>query len=427
MHPITLRGVPLLVLTCAIGSLLPATAQPAPAATEVGFHPIGDGTTLNTLVIQSAIDKIAKDGGGTLTIPKGVFLTGSLFLKPGVNLHLDKGAVLKGSTDRKDYPVMRTRVEGHFENWLPALINADQTDHLRITGSGTLDGNGAPFWNAFWDARKEDSKTTNLSVPRPRLALIQNSKDVEISGITFKDSGFWNLHLYRCEDVLVENVRFQIPEGVKCPSTDGTDIDSSRNVTIRNCTYRVDDDCIALKGSKGPLAMDDKDSPPVENIRVTGCTFERGHGVVTLGSEATLVRDVIVEDCKVVGPINLVRFKLRPDTPQRYEDIHYRNITLDSDGGVLVQARPWKQYFDLMGHQPPQSIVRNITLSNITGRHGSLGEIAGNPGQTTISDITFTDINLKLNDRKFTARDVKGLKMTDVTVNGESFTVKADE
>ncbi|HWW77510.1 MAG TPA: glycosyl hydrolase family 28 protein, partial [Pyrinomonadaceae bacterium] len=263
---------------------------------------VGDGRTLNTGRIQSAIDRLASEGGGTLVVPRGVFLTGAIFLKPGVNLHLDEGAVLKGSTDRKDYPKRETRVEGHFEEWLPALVNADRVDHLRITGTGTLDGSGAPFWEDFWARRKQNPKTTNLDVERPRLALIQNSEDVRVSGVTFKDSGFWNLHLYRCRNVVVENVRFRVPDGVRCPSTDGTDIDSCQNVTIRGCTYRVDDDCIALKGSKGPLAAGDKDSPPVEHIRVENCTFERGHGVVTLGSEATLVRDVEVKNIKVVGP-----------------------------------------------------------------------------------------------------------------------------
>src|ERR1044071_2040617 len=127
---------------------------------------VGDGKTLNTASIQSAVDQLASKGGGTLVIHKGVFLSGAIFLKPGVNLHLEEGAVLKGSTDRKDYPKMRTRIEGHFEEWLPALVNADRVDHLRITGSGTLDGNGAPFWEDFWARRKENPKTTNLDVER---------------------------------------------------------------------------------------------------------------------------------------------------------------------------------------------------------------------------------------------------------------------
>lgn len=390
------------------------------------FGAVGDGRTLNTGRIQSAIDQLASKGGGTLVIPRGVFMSGAVFLKPGVNLHLDEGAVLKGSTDRKDYPKMQTRIEGHFEEWLPALVNADRADHLRISGSGTLDGNGAPFWADFWARRKENPKTTNLDVERPRLALIQNSEDVRISGVTFKDSGFWNLHLYRCRNVVVENVRFEIPDGVRAPSTDGTDIDSCQNVTIRNCAYRVDDDCIALKGSKGPLAMGDRDSPPVEHIRVTGCTFERGHGVVTLGSEATVVRDVLVEKSRVVGPINLVRLKLRPDTPQRYEDIHYRDITLDSTGTIL-QVQPWRQFFDLKGEPPPKSVVRNVTLSNIKGTYGSFGTIQGNPGQTELIDFKFENVDVRLKNEELKAVDVKNLTFRNVNVNGKPFTSKPAE
>jgi polygalacturonase len=103
------------------------------------FGAVSDGKTLNTEPIQSAIDHLASKGGGTLAIPHGVFRSGALFLKPGVHLHLDDGAVLKGSTDTRDYPARVTRIEGHFEEWLPALINADHTDHLRIGGAGTLD------------------------------------------------------------------------------------------------------------------------------------------------------------------------------------------------------------------------------------------------------------------------------------------------
>jgi polygalacturonase len=396
-------------------------SKAARRASVADFGAVGDGRTLNTERIQSALDQLAAKGGGTLVVPRGVFLTGAIFLRPGVNLHLEEGAVLKGSTDRKDYPKMRTRIEGHFEEWLPALINADKVDHLRISGTGTLDGNGAPFWEDFWKRRKENPNTTNLDVERPRLALIQNSVDVRISGVTFKDSGFWNLHLYRCRNVVVENVRFEVPDGVRAPSTDGTDIDSCQNVTIRGCTYRVDDDCIALKGSKGPLAMGDKDSPPVEHIRVTGCTFERGHGVVTLGSEATVVRDVLVEKSRVVGPINLVRLKLRPDTPQHYEDIRYRDITLDSPTGTILQVRPWRQFFDLKGQPPPRSIVRNVTLSNVRGTYGSFGEIEGNPGQTVISNVRLENIDVRLKEEKLRAVDVRNLTMGNVNVNGKPF------
>jgi alpha-L-rhamnosidase len=290
---------------------------------------------------------------------------------------------------------------------------------LCISGPGTLDGDGAPFWQEFWKRLKADRSTKNLDVPRPRLALIQNSADVQISGVHFKDSGFWNLHLYRCKNVVVEKSRFEVPQGVKCPSTDGTDIDSCQQVIVRDCVYSVNDDCVCLKGSKGPFALQDKDSPPVENIRVTGCTFERGHGVVTLGSEATIVRDVVVENCTVTGKIPLVRLKLRRDTPQDYENIHYRNISL-AGGGEIFQIKPWLAYFDLKGQPPPQSVVKNVTVSDIRGSAGSFGTIAGNP-ETTISDVALENINVTLKDEKLTAKVVKNFTASNVTVNGKPF------
>jgi polygalacturonase len=411
-------------VSAAAAILLPCSplgAQVGRRVSVTGAGAVGDGTTLNTVKIQGAIDKLAGSGGGTLVIPQGVFLSGAIFLKPKVNLHLEQGAVLKGSTDTKDYPVRKTRVEGHFEDWLPALLNADGCNGLRITGSGMLDGSGAPFWKAFWDARAKDSKTTNLGVPRPRLALIENSKDVQISGLTFKDSGFWNLHMYRCQQVLVENMSFEVPDGQRCPSTDGTDIDSCQNVTIRGCSYRVDDDCICLKGSKGPAAMEDKDSPAVEHIRIEGCTFYRGGGIVTLGSEATVVRDVVAENCTIKGKVNVLRLKLRPDTPQLYEDVHMRNITLDTTGGQIINCAPWKQFFDLKGAAPPKATVRNITFSDIKGHGGAFGQLAGNPGQSTISDITFENIDVQLENPKLAADSGINVTMKNVMVNGKPY------
>ena len=407
-----------LLASIIVFGLSPASANPMKEFDITKYGAVADGQTLNTGAIQKTIDAAAA-GGGTVVIPQGTFLSGAIFMKPGVNLRLDEGAVLKGSGDTKDYPNIQTRIEGHFEEWLPALVNADKCDHLRITGPGTLDGNGAPFWKAFWDRLKADRKTKNLDVPRPRLALVENSEDVKISGVRFKDSGFWNLHLYRCKNVVVEKSSFEVPRGTKCPSTDGTDIDSCQSVTIRDCMYSVDDDCVCLKGSKGPFALQDKDSPPVEHVLVTGCTFARGHGVVTLGSEATTVRDVVVENCLVKDRIAIVRLKLRGDTPQTYEDVHFRNITL-AGSGTILEIRPWAQYFDLQGQQPPKSVVKNVTVSDIKGSFGSFGSIIGNP-ETTISDIALENIDATLKSEKLEVGKVDNLTIKNVVVNGKPF------
>ncbi len=174
-----------------------------------------------------------------------------------------------------------------------------------------------------------------------------------------------------------------------------------------------------MKGSKGPFAMEDKDSPPIEHVRISDCTFKRGYGVLTLGSEATVVRDVILENCKVIGAVDVAVLKLRPDTPQLYEDIHFRNIVLDSTAAIL-KVRPWTQYSDLKGQPPPKSIVRDVTVSNVAGKYGSFGNLQGNPGQTEISDITLENIDVQLKDGKLKgSSEVKNLKIENVTVNGK--------
>jgi alpha-L-rhamnosidase len=288
-----------------------------------------------------------------------------------------------------------TRIEGHFEPWLPALVNAEKCDHLVIDGEGTLDGSGQPFWDEFRRRIMADRSTKNLDVPRPRLIFIRDSNDVQVRGIHLKDSGFWNLHLYRCTNVTVDGL--DIAAGPTSPS-------------------------IALKGSKGPKALDDKDSPPVEHIHISDCTIVHGESIVTCGSEATIVRDVVAEHCVTVGLTKrgfaVLRLKLRPDTPQTYEDLHVRDITLDGTGSV-IQIAPWTQYFDLQGEPPPTGAVRNVTISDIKGSCTSLGSIRGNEG-SAIENITIENVDLKTT-AKPQLSTVKNLVLKNVVLNGEAY------
>ncbi|BET66234.1 glycoside hydrolase family 28 protein [Opitutales bacterium ASA1] len=391
------------------------------AVTDFGATP--DGKTLVTGHIQAAIDFIHHSGGGTVVVPAGVFRTGAIFLKQGVALHLEKDAVLLGSNDIEDYPRRATRIEGHFPVWRTALINAEGIHGLRISGEGTIDGNGVLFWAAYWQRRKENPQCTNLEVERPRMFFIDRCTDVRISGLRLRDSGFWNVHLYRCQDVLIEDLDIFSPGTVpiRAPSTDGIDIDSCQRVTVRRCTISVDDDCIAIKGSKGPLADRDASSPPVEDILIEDCTFGTGHGVVTFGSEATVVRNVTVRNCTVKGLNNLVRLKLRPDTPQLYENVVYENIVMEGDGR-LFDVQPWRQFYDPQGHEPPPSIVRNVTVRNVTGSCRRLGVLAGNPGDT-IEDIRLENLDLRAEDTNLRLGGVRGIVFENVRVNGSPFSV----
>jgi alpha-L-rhamnosidase len=381
----------------------------------------GDGVTLNTAAIQKAIDQLAAGGGGTLVVPQGEFLSGAIFLKPGVNLRLDKGAVLKGSTNIRDYPEMETRIEGHFQVWIPALVNGSRVDHLRVTGEGTIQGGGQPYWDAFTKARAADKNVTNLAVKRPRNMFISDSKDVQISGISLRQSGLWNLHLFRCEDVVVEKVDIRAP--VRTPSTDGIDVDSCRNVTIRGCYISVNDDNIAIKGSKGTSALEDQTIPPDEHIRVSDCSFGLGNAALTLGSEATRVRDVVIENCKLTGTEKncVLKMKLRPDTEQHYEDITARNITVDNPAAQLVLVQRWTQFFDLQGKPAPSQLITNVTLENITGRLGDFGRIEV-PEKSIITDLAFKNINITLQSPPVAVKNVRNLKFADVKINGAAYT-----
>jgi len=429
MNP--LRFSPPLILAAAVAFLAAgpvlAGPEPAPAATHfliTDFGAVAGGSILNSSAIQKAIDQASAAGGGVVEIPRGTFLSGSIFLKPGTELTLDEGAVLLGSNKIEDYPKLPTRIEGHFEPWRMALVNAQNLDRVRIAGKGRLDGNGILFWAAFWQRRKENPQCTNLEVERPRLMFIDRCRDVRISDLTLQNSGFWNLHLYRCRDVAIEGLGIFAPTTgpILGPSTDGMDIDSCQDVTVRRCRISVNDDNIALKGSKGPLADHDADSPPVENILIEDCEFGDGNGMVTCGSEATLIRHVTVRNCRITGKTNLVCLKLRPDTPQDYEDITIDGIRLSGGAGRLLQVAPWRQFFNLDGHAAPTQRISHLTIRNVTGAFRSFGTLRGNPGDT-LGDITLENVDVQLAEPRLALGQTENLVFKNVRVNGAPYPV----
>jgi alpha-L-rhamnosidase len=426
-----------LVLLGGGGSLGPSSGIVVAADRSIAeAGAVADAATVCTAAIQKAIDDVAASGGGRVTVPPGVFTTGALHLRRGVELHIARGAVLRGSTDLADYPKASTRIEGHFEPWRPALINAEGLDGVRITGAGTLDGNGRPFWQAFWKRRAENPKCTNLEVERPRLMYLAECRNVEISGIALKDSGFWNLHVYKCRDVTIEGVTITAPHGAppkivgasqpwdevaidRAPSSDGIDVDSCQDVVIRRCRISVGDDCIALKGTKGPLAMQDESSPPVERVLIEDCDFDSGHGALTCGSEATVIRDVTMRRCRLGAEVPLVRLKLRPDTPQLYENIAVSDIQADG-AQAIFDVKPWTQFFDLQGHPPQPSRVRGVTVRGVRGTFRTLGELRGNDGDA-IADVSLVDFDVVATTPRLVMAPDQALECRDVLVNGSRF------
>lgn len=365
------------------------------------FGAAGDGKTLATTCIQRAIDYAASHGGGVVVVPSGTFLTGAIFLRRQVSLRID--GILLGSSDINQYPFGPTRFEGHTETWPCALLNAEGLDGFLLYGKGTLDGDGIPFYQKFWDARKQAIETglpfVNKDVPRPRLVYIHRCSHVVIEGLHLQNAGFWNLHLYDSEDVLVSHIHVESPHSglIRGASTDGIDIDMCRRVVVTDSYFCVDDDCICIKGGKG------KDAPslnkPTEDILIQHCEIGFGHGAVTIGSEACRVRNVLVKDLTVSGENQLVRFKFREDTDQYFSHITFDTVTMQ--GGVVFAIRPWVSRQDETSGQKNPSVIEHLCVRNITARNViAPGCIFANPPSVRIRDLHLEHIQITTSTQK---------------------------
>lgn len=364
---------------------------------------------LQTEKLQRVIDLAAADGGGVIVIPEGTFFTGALFFRPGTHLLLKEGAVLKGSDDIADFPVIKTRLEGQTLDYFAALVNADQAGGFTISGQGTIDGSGLRYWRSFWLRRKVNPRCTNLDELRPRLVWISNSDNVRLSGVTLVNSPFWTTHFYKCRNLRLTGLHITSPAApVKAPSTDAVDLDACENVLIRDCYIAVNDDAIALKGGKGPWADRDQDNGGNRNILIENCEFGFCHSVLTCGSESVHSRNVILRDCRVDGPIRLLTLKMRPDTPQMYEDIRVENVR----GRVVfvLDIQPWTQFFDLKGHGDiPLSHAKNVTLRDCALRCAAFLNVKASD-HCRLSGFLFENLELEAEKTE------TGSRMTDSSV-----------
>ncbi len=214
---------------------LPASAAPtlalaADKAVLANAHgAVGDGKTLNTKAIQAAIDDAAKTGA-TIAFKPGVYLTGSLFLKSGVTLRLDKGVTILGSQNLADYPELPTRVAGIELTWPAALINVYKQKNVRIVGDGTVDGDGKVFWDSYRTLRRKyDPKglrwAADYDCKRPRLIQIFDREKIELAGPRLRRAGLLTVHVCYSHDIHIADLNIRNNEGGRGPSTDGVDID----------------------------------------------------------------------------------------------------------------------------------------------------------------------------------------------------------
>lgn len=381
-----------------------------------------DPNVVQTEAIQAVIDRASAEGGGVIVVPRGTFLTGSLFFSKGTHLHVAEGGRLKGSDAITNYKIVKTRLEGQTINYFAALINANDADGFTITGKGTIDGNGRRFYDEFWLRRKVFPKCTNLEALRPRLVYISNSKDVTVQDVHLENSGFWTNHLYRCQRVRFLGCDIYAPTSgyPKGPSTDAIDLDGCTDVLIRNCYMNVNDDAVCLKGGKGTFVDKDSTNATCRNILIEKCGFGRSGSGVTFGSEAWDCSNVIMRDCKFNDTFTILLFKLRPDTPQRYANVLVENVKGVARRGIV--AEPWTQFYNLLKRDDmPRSGVSNVTLRKIDIKCTNKFYAVKASDKYDLERFTFENIKAEDPVGGFDTSYIKDCRVVKVSVNGKTF------
>lgn len=235
------------------------------------YDAIGDAETVNTSAIQKAIDEASEKGGGKVVVPSGQFVSGALFLKSNIELHLEKGARLLGSTNRLDYG----------ENSAHAFINAENQKNISITGEGIIDGQGAEVVKNHYKllrAGRLHEKYWNVKRPeegsRPELVAIQQCSNIRISGVTLKNSANWVLTFRNSTGIVVDSLTVN---STTYWNNDGIDVVNCNRVHITNSNVDSADDGICLK-SEGPI------KGICENVTVENCTIRSSANAFKLGT-----------------------------------------------------------------------------------------------------------------------------------------------
>jgi len=325
-----------------------ALAAPAAEFRASDYGARGDGSAIDTAAIQRTIDAASRAAHATVVFRPGVYRTGSLFLKSGIEFRLDEGVELRGVQDLAAYPVMPTRVAGVEMPWPAALLNVYEQSGVKITGKGVVDGDGRIWWDKYWKMRREEYEPKGLrwavdyDCRRPRLIQIYKSSDVSLQGLTLKRSGFWTVHICYSRKVAVDGltIRNNTP-GARGPSTDGIDIDSSSEVTVERCDIECNDDAICLKAGRDADGL--RVNRPTRKVVIRDNTVRAGAAGVTFGSETSGgIRDVEVYRTRVMAPVPVgILFKSASTRGGAIENIAIRGMEMEDVATPLSITFNW--------------------------------------------------------------------------------------
>ncbi|XP_071708248.1 probable polygalacturonase isoform X2 [Rutidosis leptorrhynchoides] len=281
----------------------------AHTASLTDFGGVGDGITSNTRAFQTAIDHLGRfgsnDGGSLLFVPPGKWLTGSFNLTSHFTLFLHQDAVLLATQDVNEWAVIdplpsygRGR-DAPGGRYISLIFGTNLTDVIITGNNGTIDGQGATWWDSF---RKGE-----LNYTRPYLLELMYSQNIQISNLTFINSPSWNVHPVYCSNIVIQGITILAP--VRSPNTDGINPDSCTNTRIEDCYIVSGDDCVAVKSGWDEYGI--AFGMPTEQLVIRRLTcISPTSAVIALGSEMSGgIRDVRAEDIVAINSESGVRIK----------------------------------------------------------------------------------------------------------------------
>ena len=322
--------------------------------------------------IQKAIDEVASAGGGRVTIPAGIHESGSIRLQSGIELHPEKGAVIRGGTRSEDYfefPDSVCKVKP--EDSARVFVYAWDAEDIAITGEGLIDGRGKEFFNRFQPRGRFWPKP---ACPRPRMVQFVRCRNVRLEGVTFEDSPGWTMLIRLCEDVCVDGIFVNADQRII--NSDGIDFDGCKHVKVTRSRFLTGDDCLILRAMR---ESGSDEQVVCEDVEVSDCDLDSTCQVIRMGCSSDDVirharfRNIRARGCTGINFDYPVRY-LRP-TDEGYmniSDVVFENFSGDFMGtAIRIVAAPGVKLRNISDITFRNCKVRSMHPLDFTGNFDS--------------------------------------------------------
>lgn len=366
------------------------------------YGAVGDGKTVNTQAIQRAIDECSNAGGGRVIVPSGTFVSGTIWLRDGVELHLaTPSSILLGSTNFDDY----NDVDAYEQNWKSVseqtngghFILAVEVKNVSITGYGIIDGNGEAFMNGtrptdndtycFWP--QGFSVIADAERTRPaQMVCIVESENILISGVTLQNSTYWTLFLHGCDKVRIHQLRIENPPHRL--NGDGIDIDCTSNITVSDCIIHTADDALTLRADNKKLKNKDKCT---ENVVVTNCILSSGGAnAIRVGVGDGYIKNAVLSNLILTKSVGGIHVQSKYSNNGLPTGTHIENVRFSNISGTNLRV----PLFFNSGFNTA-AYIKNVVISdcNFDLEHtcGIVGNNIGEVSGIVWRNLTFNVVN----------------------------------